>query len=436
MIADVINLRHGESETSRALGYVIFAVGGMNLETSLRFFNTYEPVVPIYRDLIPRLAASGVTSEIVISRSRYRNEDRRFGGTDIRFRSMPALFREVGEHRFSAVGNHISYGLCASTLSTVWRRPKLNVFLTQPPLFFCWGRGLEILRREPYCCIVMDMYPWVAEAAGMLGSNSYVARGLAAVAGAVFRRAKAVIVIGRCMADRMREIGVAPERIHVATNWAHQPCNRSSHGSPNKIRHEWGLDGRFVVMYSGNMGVSHHFLDILEVARRLHRREDIIFLFVGGGTKRDGIVEFTRRHNLHNVEVRPFQPRGRLAESLDVGDLHFVSLKEGFEGLVVPSKAYGILAAGRPLLYQGNACGEIARMVSETGVGEVIDQGDVDGLERAILHASEDGGWRSQAGTRARELAGGRYGVEESVRRYRDVFVSLIGMSRGEPGAP
>jgi len=404
------------------------------LEPTLRFFNTYEPIVPIYRDLIPRLAASGIASEVVISRSRYRNEDRRLERTGVRFRSMPALFREAGGNRFSAAGNHISYGLFAAALSSVWRRPKLNVFLTQPPLFYCWGRGLEILRREPYCCIVMDMYPWVAEAAGMPGSGSHVARGLDAVAGAVFRRAKAVIVIGRCMADRMRELGVAPERIHAATNWAHQPSNRSGQRSPNKIRHEWGLDGRFVVMYSGHMGVSHHFLDILEVAEKLHERDDLVFLFVGADAKRDEIVEIARRHDLHNLEVRPFQPRGRLAESLEVGGLHFTSLKEGFEGLVVPSKAYGVLGAGRPLLYQGSTCGEIARMVSEAGVSEVVDQGDVDGLEGAVLRASEDGGWRSRGGARSLELAGGHYGVEGTVRRYRDVFVSLLGMSKAEPG--
>ena len=115
----------------------------------------------------------------------------------------------------------------------------------------------------------------------------------------------------------------------------------------SRLRRELGLDGKFVVLYSGNMGVSHYFDDLLEVIRRCQDEAKLHFVFIGEGQRRGEIENFFRRHQPRNVSLLLFQPMEQLAESLSLGDVHFVSLRAGFEGLVVPSKVYGALAAGR-----------------------------------------------------------------------------------------
>jgi glycosyltransferase involved in cell wall biosynthesis len=110
---------------------------------------------------------------------------------------------------------------------------------------------------------------------------------------------------------------------------------------------------------------------------------------------------------------------------LAAGDVHFVSLRRGFEGLVVPSKAYGSLAAGRPIVYQGSRDGEIARMIEEEGVGIVVAPGDVEGLAAAFLRARDGHDWRRAAGERARGLAEGRYGPAAALALYEAVLTAI-----------
>jgi glycosyltransferase involved in cell wall biosynthesis len=131
--------------------------------------------------------------------------------------------------------------------------------------------------------------------------------------------------------------------------------------------------------------VSHFFEDILAVAGELEPCRDVQFVFVGGGMRFMEVERFVKEKNLSNVLLVPYRDRSVLAQSLSVGDVHYVSLRPGFEGLVVPSKAYGIMAAGRPMIYQGSANGEIARMVAREGIGHVVPPGDREGLRNAIL---------------------------------------------------
>jgi colanic acid biosynthesis glycosyl transferase WcaI len=178
-----------------------------------------------------------------------------------------------------------------------------------------------------------------------------------------------------------------------------------------------------VVQYSGNQGVSHTFEEIIEVALRLRDVPGLRFVFVGDGSRHHELEEAKARLSLQNVLLVPFQPVSLLAQSLSLGDIHFVSLRPGFEGLVVPSKAYGVLAAGRPMIYLGRSQGEIARMVSETGMGQVISPGDVDGLERAVLEAHRNVEARERQGRTALEVFRARYGRAHSVGRYVDLLV-------------
>jgi glycosyltransferase involved in cell wall biosynthesis len=194
-----------------------------------------------------------------------------------------------------------------------------------------------------------------------------------------------VVAVGRCMRDRLvQERGLAPERVTVSPNWPPSAVRPVPHDE-NAFRAEHDLDDRFVVMYSGNMGLAHPFDAVLDAAARLQKEHPaVVVLFVGEGPRKDALQRQVARRSLDNVRFLPFQPRERLAESLSAADLHLVTMQDELEGLVVPSKLYGALGAGRPALFLGPSGSEAALVVREQDCGTVLSDPDGSTLAEVI----------------------------------------------------
>ena len=204
--------------------------------------------------------------------------------------------------------------------------------------------------------------------------------------------------------------GGLAKRIRVIPNWADMEAIRPVAAADNPLRREWGLDDKFVVCYSGNMGRVHEFDTILGAAQRLASKAEAIgFVFIGGGAQRGAIEDEVSRRGLPNVQFRPYQDRAGLSFSLGVGDVHLVSQRPEVEGYVFPSKLYGILAAGRPLVFIGDREGEISLLVEREGIGAAVRQGDAAGLADQLLRLAGDAVLREAMGARARALLCERY---------------------------
>ena len=175
------------------------------------------------------------------------------------------------------------------------------------------------------------------------------------------------------------------------------------------MRAEWGFEEKFVVAYSGNMGRVHDFDTLLAACERLRAAADVRFLFIGDGYHRRRLEQEVRRRDLLNVTFQPYQARDRLGESLGVADAHIVSLLPALEGLVVPSKFYGIAAAGRPAIFVGDPEGEIARILRDNHCGLVVAVGDGKGLADAILALRDKPALRAEMGANARAAFEARY---------------------------
>ncbi len=320
----------------------------------------------------------------------------------------------------------LTYVLGAVFHTLVSPSVNLNFFLTQPPLFPLWGWVLVYLRHQPYICLIMDIYPDVAVLDGLLKADSFVARFLSRLSIFILKRADRVIAIGRCMAERIAVMGIQRERIQVIPNWANEHLVFPIEPAQNNLRHDLGLTEKFIILYSGNMGVSHYFDDILEVARRCREIEHLKFVFIGAGRRRKEIEHAIAAHNLQNIILLPFQPAERLAESLSLGDVHFISLRSGFEGLVVPSKAYGALAVGRPIIYQGDPRGEIALMVSENEIGRIVPVADRSKLEETILYYLCNPQIVARHGQNALALARGKYSSARALESYAKLLLQPV----------
>lgn len=396
----------------------------------VRFFNTYEPVTSFYRDLLPHLVSSGFNCDVVISRASYRSErtslDHSGNDGSINYHRMPALFAEAADG-FAKLTSALLYVVFASTTSLLGKGVDMNFFLTQPPLFSAWGMILKLLRGQKYVCLLMDIYPDVAIEAGMLRRRGLIARTTSFLSRMTWRHADQVIVIGRCMANRVEAAGVPPERISRIHNWGDESSIIPIPAESNSMRKENGFGDRFVVLYSGNMGVSHTFDEILQVAIELRSDDGIAFVFTGRGSRKKEIEKAIQQHQLTNVTLLPFQPPDRLAESLSMADVHLVTLRTGFEGLVVPSKTYGALASGRPVIYVGDRDGEISQMLCEQRVGVTVSAGDAAGLKEAIMAYRNDPARRKKEGNCAREISMTVLDKNSAIMAYAELLKLVSG---------
>lgn len=395
---------------------------------AIRFFNTFEPVTTIYRDLGPALLAEGIAVEFLLSASEYRVGraclEEAVPELEPFIRRIPPRFARVGT-RFRKSCVNASYAAFAGALSLGNPTSAHNVFLTQPPLFMNWGRFLKRIRRQAFGVVLMDLYPDVAIEAGLLRRNGGMARLLKKLSRKTLRAADFVVVIGRCMQEELRSFGVDSDRIILIPNWVDQNHIVPVPRKRNRLAQELGIKDSLVIEYSGNMGVSHDFGDLIEVCRRFREDRSVLFLLIGNGARLPAIARAKESHGLQNLTILPPQPQSRLPESLSLGDVHFVSLRKAFDGLVVPSKAYGAFAAGRPVLYQGSEFGEIARLIQEHGIGSVVAPGDTDGLEAAIRDYQRNPNLLVEQGRLARNVTEQQHSREISCGRYVELLKSF-----------
>lgn len=391
----------------------------------LRFFNTYEPVSPFYRDLIPELLDEGHDIEILISNAEYRSGrtplEQILDDDRVRIRRIPSGIKHA-DTRWKKIWAIFTYVVGSALVSLLGRGTDLNFFLTQPPLFQVWGRVLKAIRRQPYSCLLMDIYPDVVVSNGLMRKGSFTMRMMKWISRSTLRRAENVVVIGRCMQSLLEKDGVDPNRIVLIPNWANEREVRRLDQDQNALRTELGLQDHLVCLYSGNIGVSHRFDDWLEAIRELREHDEIKFVFIGSGTRKSEIESFCSAHELTNVLLLPYQPTEKLSESLGLGDLHFVSLRDNFVGKVVPSKAYGAITAGKPIIYQGSPEGEIARMIREHELGFVVEENDVESLKSAVLNCLNDRNRLLALSDNARRVSREIYSREASVRKYSRLF--------------
>ena len=198
------------------------------------------------------------------------------------------------------------------------------------------------------------------------------------------------------------------------------PCTESSNG----LRERWNLKNRFVVGYSGNIGIAHEFNTLLEAAEELRNNTQIVFLIIGNGVKLRWLKAETTRRQLTNIQFRPYQPCSVLRQSLSVPDVHIVSLRRELEGLVVPSKFYGIAAVGRPLIFIGELYGEFATIVNNEEFGFAVEPGKSTELAQKILALSQNTTLCKKMGYKARRVFEKNYDKSISLRAWDEVLLS------------
>ncbi|HEY7179582.1 MAG TPA: glycosyltransferase family 4 protein [Gaiella sp.] len=297
------------------------------------------------------------------------------------------------------------------------KRPDLVLCMTDPPVV--GDVGLVVARRfgAPLLVISQDVFPEIAERVKRL-RHPLVVGALRKLVALYLRRADRVVAIGETMKLRLVQKGADAARVEVIPNWV-DTSELEPHPRRNPWSAEQGIDDAFVVMHSGNVGHAQDLDTLVRAATFLRDLERLQIMVVGFGARHGELTALAHRLEVTGtVRFLGYQPRARLSLSLSAGDLHYVGLARGLSGFVVPSRVYGILSVGRPVLVSADADSETARLVEEAGCGVVVPPGRpelVAGVLRDVLEGrlSLDGmGERGRAWVEReadREVAFGRY---------------------------
>jgi glycosyltransferase involved in cell wall biosynthesis len=296
--------------------------------------------------------------------------------------------------------------------------------VTNPPILPFVPYLLSFLRKQKYVCLIHDVYPDIAVRLGYLRKKGVFYWLWERMNRKMMHGAAAVIVLGRDMEEKIREKMDRSEwgKIRMIPNWSDEDAVRPIEKGENPFLQEIGLSpSTFIVQYSGNMGLSHGMETIIEAASRL-QDIPVRFLFIGGGGKREKIGKMVAEFGLENVLFLPYQPKEKLQYSLSCSDVSLVSLDEGVEGLSVPSKYYGILASGRPVIALMAERSEVAMSIRESGCGYVVPPGNPDALAERIRYLFDHPDAVREMGKKARQSLERNYSRRVVAEQYLDLL--------------
>jgi colanic acid biosynthesis glycosyl transferase WcaI len=324
-------------------------------------------------------------------------------------RTRAASFSRSPLHRLLSYGSYLA--------GSIWnsyriKRPDIIVTLTTPPLLSVLGRIVKLTRGCQHYIWEMDVYPDIAVDLEVLSRDSMLAGLIGFLADWSRRNADGIIALGDDMKARLIARGIPEDRIFVAENWA----------DGSEITPKPFPEGPFVIHYSGNFGLAHDVETITGAMDRLGNDSRFHFVFAGGGPRHKTLKEYCQERGIGNVSFRPYCSRSELGASLAEGHVGLVTQLAQTSGSVVPSKTYGIMAAGRPVLYIGPPDTTPSRNIGRYGCGWRVDPGDIEGLVHLLKRLEMDREAVRNAGRKGREAFELHYDLPIGVQRITNIL--------------
>jgi colanic acid biosynthesis glycosyl transferase WcaI len=379
------------------------------------FYPDHSATSQILSDLAFHLARGGMRVSVITSRGLYDEAKADLSPFEI---NNDVVIHRVYKPRFgrrSLAGRAIDYlAMYQRFAAAAWRLSQPGDCLiakTDPPLLSVALAPVVRAKKLVLINWLQDLYPELALGLGMR-ALAPVAPLMIAARNASLKAARRNVVLGERMRGRLEALGISAERIEIIPNWCDDELITPLPTTDNPLRTAWGLKNKFVIGYSGNMGRAHEYTTLLDAAELLRDEHAIVFLFIGGGHLTQSLKSEVEQRGLANMfQFRPYQPASDLVKSLAVPDVHWISLLPAMEGLIVPSKFYGIAAAGRPTIAVTDPAGEIAEVVGRYQCGAIVTPGDGQALAQAIREFKADRPRLEQMGRNARAL------LDQSLRK-------------------
>lgn len=297
-------------------------------------------------------------------------------------------------NKISRIKNILVYFLRAVFVTMKMQGQDYVYSISQPPVLggvLGWmGKAIHILKgaHPKFIYNIQDFNPEQTMAVGYI-KNRNALKLVMAVDKFSCRRADKVIVVGRDMIETLKKRfrGKETPRYCFINNWIDEKQIYPLAPAEEHValfKKSYGLENKLVIMYSGNLGLYYDLENILKVIAGYKNKEDVIFAFVGEGSVLDKLKQYKNEERLDNVAFIPYQDKEELIYSLNAGDVHWVVNAKGIKGVSVPSKLYGVMAVGKPIIGVLEEGSEARRIIEETGCGYVVEPGHYEDI-RVIL---------------------------------------------------
>jgi len=375
----------------------------------IRFFNTFNHVAPLLDYLLPELNSKKISATAYISHSKYRKSNK---GDDRIIYFDKANLTRISKSRKRI--NQVVYALCAS-LKVLFSPAKLHVFFTQPPLYPVIGSWLSRLRRVPYAIHIMDHYPGLVGALGYMNEEGIAYKWLDKRMDKALQKAEFVTVLGSCMKQLVMDKGIPSDRIKQVIN---VPSIKDEPLTVDYLE-SIGLNNKFTIIYAGNMGIAHEFRTVLAVAARMEKTHpEIHFIMLGKGHRKKEVEKHVKDTQPSNMTMVGYLENEEFTAIMKQTDLHLITLRDNFNGLLVPSKLYSSVALGKPVLFEGPETCEISVVLAEHKAGTRVAHMDEAGLEAAIISYWQDAEKLAVEGKNAKKYFEEHCSIDDFVSDY------------------
>lgn len=335
----------------------------------------------------------------------------------------------------SRIVNITSYFLSALIATMKVGKQDYVFTISQPPVLGgMLGRIGSRLKKAKFIYNIQDFNPEQIEAVKYSG-NKPVLNTMMSLDKASCHKADKIIIVGRDMEDTLKKRfgenlvykGKKIDFTHI-NNWIDEktivPLPKDNQ-KVTEFKEKYGLTGKTVVMYSGNLGLYYDLLNIVKVLEKHKDNKSVVFAFVGEGSVKEEIQNYVDEHQLNNVVFIPYQDKEDLVYSLNAADIHLVVNALGIKGVSVPSKLYGVMAAGKPVLGILEEGSEARLIIEDAGCGEVVSPGDyeaIDGLISSFLGGECD---LDSMGENGRIYLEQNLSRDISIQKYKDEILSI-----------
>ncbi len=400
---------------------------------SQHYFPDMTTTALIMTDLSEDLAHSIPDVEVVCGRPTYlKNKDARHElFNDETLNNVKV--KRVWSCKFdkdNSIGRILNSSSCFLSMLLVTLRlsqQRVLVFNTNPALLPIAGFVSSILRKHRYIILVHDLWPELPANIGIIKENGFLFRILDYFNKKAFEKAALVVAISnsmkRVIAQKGKNIG---RRISVIHNWADSDRVFPVLKKNNLFIKEFGLENKKIVMYSGNIGRYQPVEVMVQAAERLKNRRDIVFIFAGDGAKKQKIVKMAKSKGLENIKFIPFQPLIRLAESLSMADVSLLGIYPTNEGVVMPSKLYGLLAIGRPIICLSGKKSEVAAIIKKAGAGVQVSIDSSQELAHRIVEIVDNEKMAKTMGSKGLKYFKKNFERKIVTEQWRDLIVKNL----------
>lgn len=340
-------------------------------------------------DLAKKMVREGKEVIVITSQRAYESSKKKFVKYE-RYDGIQIIrIRNTGFSKNSKYGRLLNFAtfninVFIKLLNVKKDHVDMIVGLAAPPLLSFMGIIVSKLKKIKFCYWAMDLQPELAIAAGYIKKGGYLDKLMSSMANYIFKNADLTIALDKYMAEYINSKGIEKGKIHVSTVWPVVESIYMGNRSDNPFRKEHKFGNRLVVMYSGNHSVMHPLNTLLKCALDLKNNDNVLFVFIGEGIRKNDVSVFKEKYGLDNIIQLPYQPREKIHLSLSSADFQVVIQGEKCIGITHPNKIYGAMYIGCAIIYIGPREGHIMDALEDCPNNIIVEHGEHEVLSEKI----------------------------------------------------